>query len=1400
MVRDNGRARSDSAASASKNTKMTSSLNNNSAFCINESLRKLSKRDKYGRTELHRLALGLESLCNDVDSYHCSRRQWQNVCLARADKLLKHASADDKVLRHLLTSQDLESGYTALHRAIYCKNLPMILLLLRSAAKTDCHDEVPSNLKNTNYIGLLEYSGNKFMILNEMISIKDNEGYTPIQLLGILYSADLENIRKNKNQYSYSTEVLTFGSAGHPALGQYRSKAKASLSSKNRVTLGRVEEFASSCPIDYSESNNPTAVKLAVSTHHTLILTANGHLYAFGHGNGGRLGLGMDHSCTAVLKPMRVPLPVNRCVTSIAAAENHSLCTTSDGSIYAWGSNEFGQLGTSNAQLSVALAPVRVTSLKGEFITHVTASNCHSVALTRDGHVCCFGDNKFGQLGWLPTTATKTNNVGKVMWLASSRTAMAIAASEKSTIALTKPQAASSTNPGRFGEDLLLSNMNSVYVWGNGNYMPTRINFPVTSSSTSDFSPMVHRNNFKCSSARSSVINPIAIACAKYYYVALTEDGKCYMWGLNEEPQAQEQVQQQIKSASKISKYNDCLCDSQNASKSSQMAKIMSTPQLVPGILPENGGGAVVAISAADNHVAALTSAGHLYTWGISESTKNFDHEGFKNQSIQRVKGVFHATGIAVAHEHTALLIGTKYPPLFSPFTREQPTDDVISSLQNLCEQKVAENIDLFNVVPVFLMADSMNCTLLAEFSFCFIQSNLDTVLSICKEKDLDSLLEESLRMGYSIGKFGFDHYLESKELNTADCIPKLQSAPSPAGAASIKPGRVLTQEFHGDTVNDGLIAHPSLNSLQLVNELIDLTNPAEVLKWYDSLWKTFRTLKKKLKLVLELEESLGVSLCNVEDLKLDCEQKLTKEQLKKISRRPQLEADLLLVKPALDKACRQMEHFNLFDRWNRQKSSMDERIVFVPDDVDKGSVHDTANFKTTVDCSETTEALSLVASVGSTSQNLVSNSSSYLCEVCNIRCPDELSLSFHMKGRKHQNWVQKLKLEEEQKSVEHKTRPKSSQTNIKQQSVWRSYHGGDYDSQKGTIQGKLHYADCVASSDPTASLKVWGQLFPGDTSQCTEQQLVPNPPLSHPKSGVKMLREIMEEEKQQRQQQQESMESKSTKILKHSFFVKKPMLSSTQGMKSKNITDIGQIWDRHCVKGSLKKHAGSYALLSAEPPSPFSFSMDSLKIRDDEKPMEQDTISAVIKTKQKDEWEKVEFPSIPIMTRTAGNKPQRYIHGRVDSRSDDFLGKAVKSQEDALDPDRKGKAPKTSAWQKSLTQNGCTKVDGQPTRSFLEIQKEEIDLKGKSSDSAKGTIWFVERREHAASLGDIQQSQEEEEMLLSYLIEEQRFIEDQIAKEVTSKKLQQLTERKKKGKVTHTQEKMTYQRSHALR
>ena len=80
---------------------------------------------------------------------------------------------------------------------------------------------------------------------------------------------------------------------------------------------------------------------------HSLVVTEEGTLYAFGEGNNGRLGhghLGSEHY------PKVVDALRHERITAAAAGGEHSLALTEDGSVFAWGDNEFGQLGTGHTQ------------------------------------------------------------------------------------------------------------------------------------------------------------------------------------------------------------------------------------------------------------------------------------------------------------------------------------------------------------------------------------------------------------------------------------------------------------------------------------------------------------------------------------------------------------------------------------------------------------------------------------------------------------------------------------------------------------------------------------------------------------------------------------------------------------------------------------------------------------------------------------------------------------------------------------------------------------------------------------------------------------------------------------------------------------------------------------------
>lgn len=83
------------------------------------------------------------------------------------------------------------------------------------------------------------------------------------------------------------------------------------------------------------------------------------------------------------------------------AAWYHTVALESDGSVWAWGRNSFGQLGDDT--IFDRHLPVQVGGLNG--VIAVAAGGFHTVALNSDGSVSTLGYNAYGQLGDNTTSA-----------------------------------------------------------------------------------------------------------------------------------------------------------------------------------------------------------------------------------------------------------------------------------------------------------------------------------------------------------------------------------------------------------------------------------------------------------------------------------------------------------------------------------------------------------------------------------------------------------------------------------------------------------------------------------------------------------------------------------------------------------------------------------------------------------------------------------------------------------------------------------------------------------------------------------------------------------------------------------------------------------------------------------
>jgi len=86
-------------------------------------------------------------------------------------------------------------------------------------------------------------------------------------------------------------------------------------------------------------------VAIAAGGYHTLLLYSDGSVRGFGANGWGQAGITFaDRSdLVSIPSPRKVQLPV--ATTAIAAGELHSLSVTTEGEVYAWGRNFHGQLG-----------------------------------------------------------------------------------------------------------------------------------------------------------------------------------------------------------------------------------------------------------------------------------------------------------------------------------------------------------------------------------------------------------------------------------------------------------------------------------------------------------------------------------------------------------------------------------------------------------------------------------------------------------------------------------------------------------------------------------------------------------------------------------------------------------------------------------------------------------------------------------------------------------------------------------------------------------------------------------------------------------------------------------------------------------------------------------------------
>jgi len=198
----------------------------------------------------------------------------------------------------------------------------------------------------------------------------------------------------------------------------------------------------------------PAMQAVAVGDNFMIALSRDGEVFSFGSNSAGQLGLGhlrnvdiaerlaftaskytvskdtdsKDAASTPTASKDTVLTP-NVSIKSIAVGATHVLALCREGNVYAWGSNQYGQLGHQrnryDSQPTLIQMPDKITAL--------AAGTHFSLALTESGHVYAWGWNGFGQLATNDTRPRSTPT--QVLGLAQVH---AIAAGEMHALALGK--------------------------------------------------------------------------------------------------------------------------------------------------------------------------------------------------------------------------------------------------------------------------------------------------------------------------------------------------------------------------------------------------------------------------------------------------------------------------------------------------------------------------------------------------------------------------------------------------------------------------------------------------------------------------------------------------------------------------------------------------------------------------------------------------------------------------------------------------------------------------------------------------------------------------------------------------------------------------------------------------
>lgn len=346
-------------------------------------------------------------------------------------------------------------------------------------------------------------------------------------------------------------QLFAWGSGSSGGLG---NGSRADVNSPSAVAT-------SSFPVDINFRS------IAAGANTSMAISTGGQLFSWGYNGDGQLGLGLAPLWQPT--PLAVStssLPINTTFSSIAVGFDHTLALSSEGLVYAWGDNSKGQLGDGTQSLSAVPVPVSNANFPaGTTFSQIATGRQYSMALSTEGVVYAWGDNYWGQLG-------DGTSVDSALPLQITRSGISDSSKTFSSIAV------------GWYHSLALTAEGELFTWGSNSFAQLARNNQFSSN----------RIPAPADSAKlPSGVTFSALAANPLSTLALGSDGRIYGWGYNSYGQLGDGSETLASSFTRVS---------------------------IAGVL---AGKTIVQIGGGTHHFVGLDSAGDLYAWGANSNEQS---------------------------------------------------------------------------------------------------------------------------------------------------------------------------------------------------------------------------------------------------------------------------------------------------------------------------------------------------------------------------------------------------------------------------------------------------------------------------------------------------------------------------------------------------------------------------------------------------------------------------------------------------------------------------------------------------------------------------------------------------------------------------------------------------------